>query len=117
MCQIIPVSFIAIILPALVYVFLHESYYRLLGIIISSLISVAITIYFVGLGRAEQMLDHLVVYSLLFDAEGRAGISGGAGDDGHADTRGLGAYPQDARAASAKRRGRTVRSRPAASPG
>ena len=53
--RIIPVAFIAIILPALVYMFLQESFYRLLGVGVFSLISATITIYFVGLGRAEQI--------------------------------------------------------------
>ncbi|MEZ5103285.1 MAG: oligosaccharide flippase family protein [Draconibacterium sp.] len=53
--KIIPVFLISLIIPALIYVFLVESIYRLLGIGLISLISVVITIYFVGLERTEQI--------------------------------------------------------------
>lgn len=53
--KIVPVVIIAIIVPALTHAVLQESFYRLLGIGIVSLVSVATTIYFVGLGRAEQI--------------------------------------------------------------
>ena len=53
--RIIPVSFFAIIFPALVYVYMQESLFRLLGILIVSIISVVISIYFVGLSRTEKI--------------------------------------------------------------
>lgn len=54
--RIIAVGFIAIILPGLAYTFMQESFYRIIIIGIFSILSAGCTVYFVGLGNAEQAI-------------------------------------------------------------
>ncbi len=52
--RIIPVSVLGIVLPTIVYLSMQESIFRFLCIGMLTLISLAITIYYVGLNQTEQ---------------------------------------------------------------
>jgi O-antigen/teichoic acid export membrane protein len=53
--RIVPVSLLAIIPSVFVYVSMAESFYRFLSIGMLSVVSLVLTIYFVGLDRSEQV--------------------------------------------------------------
>ncbi len=52
--KIIPVGIIAIILPFTITCFLPQGFYRIIISVFASMVSVVLTIYWVGLSRAEQ---------------------------------------------------------------
>ena len=52
--RIIPVVIVSFILPFLVFLSLEESFLKLLLTVMTSILSALITIYYIGLGKAEQ---------------------------------------------------------------
>lgn len=63
--RIIPVVFIALILPALVYSTLDKGFLRLMVTVMTSIVSVLITIYYIGLSKIEQQFTIGKVKQLL----------------------------------------------------
>jgi O-antigen/teichoic acid export membrane protein len=63
--RIIPVVVVACIPPAFVYLSLEENFIRLLLTGITSIVSVLITIYYIGLGKTEQQFMNSKIKQLL----------------------------------------------------
>ena len=63
--RIIPVSIISIIIPLFILYFLPQSLYRLIIIGFTSLISLVLTIYLIGLSKGEQIFMKMKIKQLL----------------------------------------------------